>query len=377
MWISRRKGLPDMGLTQRFQPMYLQIADAMKKDILSGKLKPGQKLPAEKDFCVELGVSRVTLRKAFGILESQGFLDRRKNAGTTISPDALSNFHLKPDVALVISTPDNGEGFRFDAMGEAGSEFAAAARYLARLSVELRLIPHLYESQMPEEIAMRSNVDGFVISGVRHSIELAQCLAENRIPHVCVESNPDIKGINVSMTADRAAASDCVSALWKRGRRSLAFFSNSLHAPIVESGNRRRLAGFLDGCVDVGATPDSQVIVAREQSDMDVEAEVKRLFTGKKSRRPDGIVCSTVGMGADTLAALRSLRINVPQDVSLMCVDITDPCQRKETELSGFYKDRVAVGERAAEMLLEWIRDPKYRPHVEQHAHKRNKGATL
>ncbi len=66
-------------------PLYVQIADGILDRIESGELSPGDHLPSERELSGKLGVNRLTLRRAFRILEDQGWLTRRQGSGTTIT----------------------------------------------------------------------------------------------------------------------------------------------------------------------------------------------------------------------------------------------------------------------------------------------------
>jgi len=57
------------------------------------QMRPGERLPSERDLAVQLDVSRTALRDRLGMLEGLGVLRRRAGAGTyveTLRPDALS-----------------------------------------------------------------------------------------------------------------------------------------------------------------------------------------------------------------------------------------------------------------------------------------------
>jgi GntR family transcriptional repressor for pyruvate dehydrogenase complex len=53
------------------------VAEQIKSLILSGKLKPGEKLPSERDLSKAIGIGRLSLREGFRILESSGILVTR------------------------------------------------------------------------------------------------------------------------------------------------------------------------------------------------------------------------------------------------------------------------------------------------------------
>jgi len=58
-----------------------QIVSQVRRAILSGKLKPGHRLPSEKEMLLQFGVSKHTLREALRALESMGFVEIRQGAG--------------------------------------------------------------------------------------------------------------------------------------------------------------------------------------------------------------------------------------------------------------------------------------------------------
>ena len=58
------------------------IRGALLGKILSGELRPGDRLPAERDMAAQLGVSRSSLHHAVLQLESQGFLKVEPRRGT-------------------------------------------------------------------------------------------------------------------------------------------------------------------------------------------------------------------------------------------------------------------------------------------------------
>lgn len=74
---------------------YVRIRDELERQIVSGTLKPGDKLPTEVELSKKYKTARGTVAKALGELETRGFLNRRRGAGTFIN--ALKP---KPDLAM-------------------------------------------------------------------------------------------------------------------------------------------------------------------------------------------------------------------------------------------------------------------------------------
>ena len=64
---------------------YIQIAESLLDWIGKEKIKPGTRLPPERELSQSLGVNRATLRQALNILEEQGLIFRRQGQGTFVA----------------------------------------------------------------------------------------------------------------------------------------------------------------------------------------------------------------------------------------------------------------------------------------------------
>ncbi|MGV1049110.1 MAG: FadR/GntR family transcriptional regulator [Solirubrobacterales bacterium] len=62
-----------------------KVAAQLKEMILSGSLKPGDRLPPETDLCEHFGVSRITIREATQALKGLGLLEATPGRGTFVS----------------------------------------------------------------------------------------------------------------------------------------------------------------------------------------------------------------------------------------------------------------------------------------------------
>jgi GntR family transcriptional regulator len=67
------------------KPLYSQIQEHIAELILSGKLPPETKIQSEREFSEDLGVSRMTVRRALTELVNEGLLERRHGSGTYVS----------------------------------------------------------------------------------------------------------------------------------------------------------------------------------------------------------------------------------------------------------------------------------------------------
>ena len=63
--------------------LYLQVAEQLSSFISDGALKPGERLPSERDLASRFGVSRPTVREAMIALEIAGLVEIRSGSGVT------------------------------------------------------------------------------------------------------------------------------------------------------------------------------------------------------------------------------------------------------------------------------------------------------
>ena len=67
------------------EPIYLQIKNQIKSQIMSGELKEGEQLPSIRFLAKELRVSMITAKRAFDELELEGFINSVQGKGNFVA----------------------------------------------------------------------------------------------------------------------------------------------------------------------------------------------------------------------------------------------------------------------------------------------------
>src|SRR5688572_13433208 len=77
-------------------PLYQQLADELLREIESGSLSPGQRLPSEPELSRRHRIGRPTVRQATELLVRRGLIERRRGAGTFVreAPRRVDLFSL-------------------------------------------------------------------------------------------------------------------------------------------------------------------------------------------------------------------------------------------------------------------------------------------
>lgn len=72
--------------------VYEQVVARLQRLILDGQLRPGDRLPTERELAEQLGVSRSSVRDAIRVLQLMGLVEPRQGEGTLVrdlNPDAV------------------------------------------------------------------------------------------------------------------------------------------------------------------------------------------------------------------------------------------------------------------------------------------------
>jgi DNA-binding GntR family transcriptional regulator len=73
-------------------PLYIQLEQILRSEMMTGKLMPGDQIPTEKELAGTYNVSTITARQAILNLVQEGLLRREQGKGTFVqSVDRLAN----------------------------------------------------------------------------------------------------------------------------------------------------------------------------------------------------------------------------------------------------------------------------------------------
>ena len=65
-------------------PIYEQIKEQIKSEILNGRIKPGEMLPSMRFLAKELRISIITTKRAYEELEREGFIESYTGKGSFV-----------------------------------------------------------------------------------------------------------------------------------------------------------------------------------------------------------------------------------------------------------------------------------------------------
>ncbi len=74
------------------EPIYRQLVDQVRRLVAGGQLAPGDSMPSVREIAQALALNPMTVSKAYGMLEIEGVLSRRRGIGMVVA-DAPKRGH--------------------------------------------------------------------------------------------------------------------------------------------------------------------------------------------------------------------------------------------------------------------------------------------
>lgn len=352
-------------------PIYVRVRLEIQKRLAG--LPVGSRIPAERQMCEELGVSRVTLRRAMEALHREGFLEARRGGGTwLIKPLAAPVPHPADSqrlIGLIVPTVENSLISRIVRGAEA---YASSADYHVALAHDHGDMDYqLYQLRRMAEGGVRGLAvypdSANLIRPEFHA--LIQQIEEHSIPLVMIDRYvPDLEVTSV-MSDNYTGMYAATEHMILSGYRRLGLLSFGPEGGVAD---RERRKGFLHALEDyqiASAIPFDIQLGTRDHEVTAREAIATQLQEKNGGKRFDGIVCMQDNMAFGAFLALRDAGLKVPEDVGLVGYDNLD---RELFNVSGLKLtsvDQMAerIGKEAAHQLIARIEGeplPKRTQHV-------------
>jgi DNA-binding transcriptional regulator YhcF (GntR family)/DNA-binding LacI/PurR family transcriptional regulator len=215
---------------------YIDIRDAILRDIRSGKLPPGSKLPSREELIEEYSVARATLNKAISELINSGVLNALRKRGTFVSKaDARSETALVANLSRLGIY--SGTNPLFDDIGNSIFSYIVthAPRHL-KLSV-------LDSRELDSAGTLERYRKVIILMPLQEEIDMAK---ELHSTEACIV-NRSVEGINCVTTNHRAATREVTELfLNKLGADNHIIYMDMTGFSQVIRNERRE--GFIEAC---------------------------------------------------------------------------------------------------------------------------------
>ena len=84
------------------RPIYEQVKDGLRRLVVTGVIAPGDKLPSVRTLATQLAINPNTIQRAYGELESEGFVYSVTGRGTFVAEGDTQSTARRQEVAAKI-----------------------------------------------------------------------------------------------------------------------------------------------------------------------------------------------------------------------------------------------------------------------------------
>jgi GntR family transcriptional regulator of arabinose operon len=338
-----------------------QVYQALSREIQSGRLKRGDRLPSEAELVRTFGASRITVGRAVRDLQAQGLVERRAGSGTYVTgrsaPGALSFGLLIPDLGetdifepvcqgMMASPLARNHALIWGSVSGDGVSREDRAWQLCRQYIERRVSGVFFA---PLE---------FTSPGDDINHRIARALDDARIPIVLLDRDVtpyprrgqhDLVGIDnrragVIITGHVLNTLNTLNML-NIGSRRVAFVAQPNAAATVDA----REAGYREALYAADVPIDRSLIRRLDPSDA---GSVGQLM---ESARPDAVVCANDRTAGRLMQTLIKLGYAVPKDVRLVGIDDVEFAALLPVPLTTLRQPSRQIGDAALGAMLERV----------------------
>jgi GntR family transcriptional regulator of arabinose operon len=340
------------------KPLYEQVTSWLLSQVSSGRWPMHHMLPPEISLAQELGVSRVTLRRAMSELVRHGIFTRISGRGTFVAIQergelqeavhkvSLVQQRVQNETRLIgVIVPDTSSAFVAGIL--AHLEHVFYERGYRMLLTNSRHSLKLQEEQLHQLVDF--GVDGIILySGPFLHDQSVSSLVRRKFPLVMLDRYyPAIeKNVHIATSDHARGAYLATEYLLRLGHRRIGFVL--IKAEIVTS-MLARFDAYKAALKDYGLEFEEDLVMQAGISEETVRAYLTRV--------PDlsAVFVSNDANAIEFLYLLRKLGIRVPDDLSLIGFDDIPPVSRLDPPLTTIAQNVHQLGEASAHLLIDTI----------------------
>jgi DNA-binding LacI/PurR family transcriptional regulator len=339
---------------------HVRIYNEIKRQLLCGEYRDGDKLPTENEYSARFAVSRPTVTKALNALEEEGFIVRKTGSGSYVRPRAAA-----PKSRLLgLFIPGLGRGEIFEPIC---AEIASAAERngfsLLWSGFEKTDKMHPLSSAAIARRYIDNGASGVFFQPLEHwpgydemNRNVVELFDGAGVPIVLVDSDylrfPRRSRFDLVGLDNFRAGYDAARCFLDGGADRVDFLMRPYSADTVSL----RVRGYAAALFDAGIDPDPSWIRTGYPED---EAFVRKIVRGNGA---DRIVCANDETASSLLATLELLGVAVPGEVGIIGFDDVRYARHLKVPLTTIRQPCEEIGRLAVETMLWRIENPDRPP---------------
>ncbi|MFH0797476.1 MAG: GntR family transcriptional regulator [Candidatus Omnitrophota bacterium] len=333
-------------------PLPLQIKEDIRTRIISGQMKPEDKLPSETTLADEYGVSRMTSRQALIELINESILYRIPGKGTFVAGrrDGSNIDTGLTNRLIMLITPDLQQSFYYQII-------RSTERTLTKNGYEL-ILRSAREDPLEERKCLQKilegAVKGLILIAEKYSVTNLDILQKvrRRIPIVMVDVAVPGLATDLVISDDQKGGFLITEHLIESGHKNILHLSG----PEGDSSAEKRLSGYQTALKKHNLKYQTDLVRFTEWHVAEGYSETKKFFlNGANKEKVTAIFACNDEVACGAFKALSDLGIKVPSNVALAGYGNLDICRFLEIPLTTVDQSTAEMGQTASQMILNKI----------------------
>lgn len=333
---------------------YIKLANLIKEEIDTGKLKYGDKLYSENQLCDMYGLSRQTVRHAIDLLIQEGLLVSVRGSGTYIGKNSVKRRSKHMNIALISTHVDN---YIFPSIIQSIVQTLSTAGYTTQISFTGNHVDE--ERKILKNLLERNDFDGLIVEATKSALpnpnlEYYRKLQRHGIPILFFNcAYPDLDAPLVSLD-DRLVAESAVRYLISQGHTRIAGIFKA-----DDGQGKLRYSGYMKALLEAGIRMDDQNILWIDSVDQNalykIRVSVQSRLTGCTA-----VFCYNDQVAFNLIRLLSRSGLPIPEQLSVIGIDGSDLSVMSQPTITTIPHPTVELGIRCADNMLHMIADPTF-----------------
>jgi GntR family transcriptional regulator, arabinose operon transcriptional repressor len=335
------------------QSKYYKLMDYLKKEILMGKIKPGDQISSENTLAEEFSLSRHTVRKALSMLVNEGYIYTEHGRGTY----CLDRSRKRSDSKNIVVITTYISEYIFPKVIQGIDSVLSGNGY----SIMLKNTNNNTEKEaLYLEDVLEKNIEGLIIEPTKsalysNNLKYYEALDKHNIPYIFIHGfYRQLERKPFCILDDAEGMRLAVEYLAKLGHKKIA---GVFKADDIQGLNRHK--GYAKALSEAGLPYDPDNVIWFHSEDKEVKpiSEIRQMIEYKQGI--DAFACYNDEIAFRVYELLNGMGIRVPEDVSITGFDDSYFSANCPVKLTSVSHPKEKLGESAAEILLQIIRDGK------------------
>jgi len=335
-------------------PKYRQVQDTLRDEILSGRYRPGEKLPSEINLVKRFGASRITIGRAVRELRDNELIERRAGSGTYVRAIKSSGLIF----GLLI--PNLGETEIFEPICRGMADASQGEQHALLWGNACGAAPGEEQALQLCQQYIDRRVAGVFFAPLEFTREdesvnrrIIGALEKARIPVVlldrCFLPYPQRSRHDLVAIDNRRAGHLITDHLLKLGCRRIAFIARAHSAPTVGA----RIAGYQEALSSYNLPTESRLVQIFDGNDRQVLAK----WLGRE--HPQALVCANDHLAANLMHSLLALGLSIPKDIRVVGIDDVSYASLLPVPLTTIHQPCRAIGMAAMDTMISRLTRPE------------------